>query len=205
MAHHLFSESDYPIYACNMQHMTYDGAATFTQFWLVCFTGDWICPCRYLDFLVWPFCICQTQSFTFACFGAGVLDFSRNKFCIFHVQSSTFSDRWHPHLSEFLVWLVTVCFVKKRKPSFKMGYVQLGVVQLGVDPSCGPPPLGLPPLHYAAFPIRKCQLEIWARFSPQPPFSWALIISDKIFGFQSLCRFREDPVQEKHGSNGLCP
>ena len=111
MAHHLFSESDYPIYACNMQHMTYDGAATFTQFWLVCFTGDWICPCRYLDFLVWPFCICQTQSFTFACFGAGVLDFSRNKFCIFHVQSSTFSDRWHPHLSEFLVWLVIVCFV----------------------------------------------------------------------------------------------
>ena len=122
--HHLFSESEsyYPIYACNMQNMTYDGAATFTQFWLVCFTGDWICPCRYLDFLVWPFCICQTQSFTFSCFGAGVLDFSRNKFCIFHVQSSTFSDRWHPHLSEFLVWLVTVCFVKKRKPSFKMGY-----------------------------------------------------------------------------------
>ena len=121
MDHHLFSESYYPIYACNMQHMTYDGAATFTQFWLVCFTGDWICPCRYLDFLVWPFCICQTQSFTFACFGAGVLDFSRNKFCIFHVQSSTFSDRWHPHLSEFLVWLVTVCFVKKQKLSFKMG------------------------------------------------------------------------------------
>ena len=44
-------------------------------------------------------------------------------------------------------------------------------------------------LHYAAFPIRKCQLESWARFSPQPPFSWALIISDKIFGFQSLCSF----------------
>ena len=44
-------------------------------------------------------------------------------------------------------------------------------------------------LHYAAFPIRKCQLEIWARFSPQPPFSWALIISDKIFGCQSLFSF----------------
>ena len=44
-------------------------------------------------------------------------------------------------------------------------------------------------MHYAAFPIRKCQLEIWARFSPQPPFSWALIISDKIFGCQSLFSF----------------
>ena len=45
------------------------------------------------------------------------------------------------------------------------------------------------PLHYAALPIKRCQLENWARFSPQPPFSWALIISDKIFGFQSLSSF----------------
>ena len=44
-------------------------------------------------------------------------------------------------------------------------------------------------LHYAALPIRRCQLENWARFSPQPPFSWALIISDKIIGFQSLSSF----------------
>ena len=63
---------------------------------LVCFTWDRICHCRFLDFLVWRCCICQTQSFTFACFGAEVLDFSRNKFCIFHVQSSTFANRWHP-------------------------------------------------------------------------------------------------------------
>ena len=26
-------------------------------------------------------------------------------------------------------------------------------------------------LHYAALPIKMCQLENWARFSPQPPFS----------------------------------
>ena len=44
-------------------------------------------------------------------------------------------------------------------------------------------------MHDAALPIRRCQLENWARFSPQPPFSWALIISDKICGFESLSSF----------------
>ena len=44
-------------------------------------------------------------------------------------------------------------------------------------------------VHYAALPIKMCQLENWAIFSPQPPFSWALIISDKIFGFQTLSSF----------------
>ena len=44
-------------------------------------------------------------------------------------------------------------------------------------------------MHYAALPMKRCQLEIWARFLPQPPFSWALIISHKILGFQSLCSF----------------
>ena len=72
---------------------------TFTQFWLVCFTWDRICHCRYLDFLVWRCCICQTQPYTFACFGAEALDFSRNKYCIFHVQSSTFANRWHPTMT----------------------------------------------------------------------------------------------------------
>ena len=44
-------------------------------------------------------------------------------------------------------------------------------------------------MHYAAFPIKKCQLEIWAKLSPQPPFSWAPIISNEIFECQSLCSF----------------
>ena len=38
-------------------------------------------------------------------------------------------------------------------------------------------------------PWKRCKLEIWARFSTQPPFSWAFIISDKIFRFQSFWSF----------------
>ena len=39
----------------------------------------------------------------------------------------------------------------------------------------------LAPMHYAAIPIKRGQLEIWARFLPLPPFWSSLIISDKIF------------------------
>ena len=36
-------------------------------------------------------------------------------------------------------------------------------------------------LHYASIPIKRGQLEIWARFIPLPPFWRSPIISDKIF------------------------
>ena len=45
------------------------------------------------------------------------------------------------------------------------------------------------PLHYAAIPIKMCQLEIWAKFLPLPPFWSGLIISDKIFEWIFLFSF----------------
>ena len=44
----------------------------------------------------------------------------------------------------------------------------------------------LGPMHYASIPIKRSQLEIWARFIPRLPFSWNSIISDKIWRKMSL-------------------
>ena len=72
-------------------------------------TADvWICWFAHFAF-VKPSCLhLQTTDFN-ASFGAA-LDFSQNNFCISQVQSSSFSDRWYPHLTEFvflLHWLKT--------------------------------------------------------------------------------------------------
>ena len=66
-------------------------------------TADvWICWFARFAF-VKPSCLhLQTTDFN-ASFGAA-LDFSQNNFCISQVQSSSFSDRWYPHLSEPVVF-----------------------------------------------------------------------------------------------------
>ena len=38
-------------------------------------------------------------------------------------------------------------------------------------------------VHYAAIPLQKWKLRIQARSPPQHPFSYIIIISDKIFGW----------------------
>ena len=67
-------------------------------------TADvWICWFARFAF-VKPSCLhLQTTDFN-ASFGAA-LDFSQNNFCISQVQSSSFSDRWYPHLTEFVLLL----------------------------------------------------------------------------------------------------
>ena len=45
------------------------------------------------------------------------------------------------------------------------------------------------PMHYVSIPIKRGQLEFWARFIPLPPFWSSLIISDKIFGDCQLRSF----------------
>ena len=67
-------------------------------------TADvWICWFARFAF-VKPSCLhLQTTDFN-ASFGAA-LDFSQNNFCISQVQSSSFSDRWYPHLTEFVFLL----------------------------------------------------------------------------------------------------
>ena len=44
-------------------------------------------------------------------------------------------------------------------------------------------------MHCASIPIKRGQLEFWARFIPLPPFWSSLIISDKIFGDCQLRSF----------------
>ena len=58
----------------------------------------WICWFHRFAFVKPSYLHLQTSDIN-SSFGAA-LDFSQKKFCIFQVQSSAFSFRWYPHLSE---------------------------------------------------------------------------------------------------------
>ena len=61
-------------------------------------TDIWICWFDRFAFVKPSYLHLQTSDIN-SSFGAA-LDFSQKKFCIFQVQSSAFSFRWYPHLSE---------------------------------------------------------------------------------------------------------
>ena len=61
-------------------------------------TDIWICWFHRFAFVKPSYLHLQTSDIN-SSFGAA-LDFSQKKFCIFQVQSSAFSFRWYPHLSE---------------------------------------------------------------------------------------------------------
>ena len=65
-------------------------------------TDIWICWFHRFAFVKPSYLHLQTSDIN-SSFGAA-LDFSQKKFCIFQVQSSAFSFRWYPHLSEPVVF-----------------------------------------------------------------------------------------------------
>ena len=65
-------------------------------------TDIWICWFDRFAFVKPSYLHLQTSDIN-SSFGAA-LDFSQKKFCIFQVQSSAFSFRWYPHLSEPVVF-----------------------------------------------------------------------------------------------------
>ena len=70
-------------------------------------TDIWICWFDRFAFVKPSYLHLQTSDIN-SSFGAA-LDFSQKKFCIFQVQSSAFSFRWYPHLSEPVVSTAQRC------------------------------------------------------------------------------------------------